>query len=456
MAMQILIRRGRLLDPISQTDKVTDILIEDGYVRQIGDNLDFPAPEKKQIAKKVNGQSADDEVISDESCTINAEGCWVMPGLVDLHVHLRDPGLTYKEDIETGSAAAAAGGYTTICAMPNTKPVIDTADKVNYVRFKAASVSLIHVMQIGAVTKGQKGRELADIAAMVDAGSPAISEDGKTVKDARLAKKAMETAAKLGIPVFTHCEDTDLVDGGVMNDDENSRRLDLPGICNSSEDVIAARNILLAKETGAKLHLCHVSTKESVEMVRIAKKMGIKVSAEVCPHHFTLTSDDIRRDDPMFKMNPPVRRSEDRDALLEGLRDGTIDCIATDHAPHAVNEKFGSMLTSAFGIVGLETAVPLAVTELVGKGVLTPLGLAACMSANPAAVADLTQQYGDGRIAEDNPADIVIIDPAQEWVIDKRKFRSKGRNTPFDGWKVRGRVKMTICEGEIVYRDEHF
>lgn len=449
--MQILIRHGRLLDPESGTDRVTDLLIEDGVVTQIGDDLTFPAPRRREVSMTV-GDSGD--VYSDDSMEIDASGCWVMPGLVDLHVHLRDPGLTYKEDIGTGAEAGARGGFTTICAMPNTRPVVDTPDKVNYVRFKAAALSPIHVMQIGAVTKGQKGEELADIRGMVDAGSPAISEDGKSVMNAKVALDAFRAAAELGIPVCAHCEDKNLVNGGVVNDDANASRLKLPGITNATEDVITARDLVLAAQAGAHLHLCHVSTKSAVEMIRIAKSQGVQVTAEVCPHHFSLTSDDIPRDNPQYKMNPPLRTSEDRDALIAGLKDGTIDCIATDHAPHAVNEKFGSMKTCAFGIVGLETAVALTVTKLVEPGILTPLEMARVMSAAPAKAFDLMNQYGDGKIAVGNPADITIIDPSREWIIDKRKFASKGTNTPFHGWKVRGRVRWTICEGEIVYRDE--
>ena len=412
--MQILIRNGRMLDPESGTDRITDILIEDGKVIKIGDHLDFPAPRRREVSMAVGGSG---DISSDESMQIDASGCWVMPGLVDLHVHLRDPGFTYKEDIGTGAEAAARGGYTTICAMPNTRPVIDTPDKVNYVRFKAAALSPVHVMQIGAVTKGQKGEELADIRGMVDAGSPAISEDGKSVMNALISLEAFRVAAQLDIPVCAHCEDRNLVNGGVVNDDANAVRLKLPGITNSTEDVITARDLVLAAETGAHLHLCHVSTKGAVEMIRVAK-------------------------------------GEDRDALIAGLQDGTIDCIATDHAPHAVNEKFGSMKTCAFGIVGLETAVGLAITKLVEPGILTPLEMARAMSAAPAKAFDLMDQYGDGKIAEGNPADITIINPSEEWIVDRRKFASKGTNTPFDGWKLRGRVKWTICEGEIVYRDE--
>ena len=449
--MQILIKRGRVLDPDSGTDRVTDLLIEDGKVTRIGDDLNFPAPLRREVSMAVGDEG---DVSTDESMTIDASGCWVMPGLVDLHVHLRDPGFTYKEDIGTGSEAGARGGYTTICAMPNTRPVIDTPDKLNYVRFKAAALSPIHVMQIGAITKGQKGEELADISGMVDAGAPAISEDGKSVMNALLAMEAFREAARLNIPVCAHCEDKNLVNGGVVNDDANAVRLKLPGISNATEDVICARDLVLAAQTGAHLHLCHVSTKSSVEMIRVAKAHGVHVTAEVCPHHFSLTSDDIPRDNPQYKMNPPLRTPEDRDALIEGLKDGTIDCIATDHAPHAVNEKFGSMKTSAFGIVGLETAAALTITKLVEPGILTPLDMARVMSTGPARAFDLMNQYGDGKIAVGNPADITIIDPAREWVIDKRRFASKGTNTPFDGWKVRGRVRWTICEGEVVFRDE--
>ena len=448
--MQILIQHGRVLDPDSGTDRIADVLIEDGKVTAIGEDLKLPTPKKREKSRAAGGE---DDVISDESRVIDASGCWVMPGLVDLHVHLRDPGLTYKEDIGTGAEAGARGGFTTICAMPNTRPVIDTPDKLNYVRFKAAALSPIHVMQIGSITKGQKGEELADISGLVDAGAPAISEDGKSVMNANIALEAFRLAAHLGIPVCAHCEDRNLVNGGVVNDDANAVRLGLPGITNSTEDVITARDLVLAAETGAHLHLCHVSTKGAVEMIRMAKAHGVHVTAEVCPHHFSLTSDDIRTDNPQYKMNPPLRTPQDRDALIQGLKDGTIDCIATDHAPHAANEKFGSMLTCAFGIVGLETAVPLTITKLVEPGILSPLDFARVMSTAPAKAFNLTEQYGDGRLAVGNPADIAVIDPGEEWVINKKKFATKGRNTPFDGWKVRGRVKCTIVDGEIVYKD---
>lgn len=424
--MQLLIKNGRVLDPAFGRDEVCDILVEDGVIRRVG----------KQVE-------------AEDARIVEAFGYFVMPGLVDLHVHFRDPGLTYKEDIETGSRAAARGGYTTVLAMPNTKPVIDTPDKVRYVTNKARKVAPIHVLQVGAVTMEQKGERVSDIRGMVEAGIPAISEDGKSVMDTLVYREAMEIASELDLPVLAHCEDIHLVDHGVMNADKRAEALGMRGITNAVEDVIVARDILLAKETGARLHLCHCSTRDSVEMVRRAKEEGLKVSAEVCPHHFTLTSDDIPGDDANYKMNPPVRSQADKEALIQGLRDGTIDAIATDHAPHSAEEKRQSMTKAPFGIVGLETAVPLTVTELLETGVLTPLDMARVMSCQPARIAGLEA----GTLQEGKAADIVLIDPKEEYVIDKNTFASKGRNTPFHGRRVRGKVKMTICGGQIVYED---
>lgn len=424
--MRLLIKNGRVLDPASGRDEVCDILVEDGVIRRVG----------KQVE-------------AEDARIVEAFGYFVMPGLVDLHVHFRDPGLTYKEDIETGSRAAARGGYTTVLAMPNTKPVIDTPDKVRYVTNKARKVAPIHVLQVGAVTMEQKGERVSDIRGMVEAGIPAISEDGKSVMDTLVYREAMEIASELDLPVLAHCEDIHLVDHGVMNADERAEALGMRGITNAVEDVIVARDILLAKETGARLHLCHCSTRDSVEMVRRAKEEGLKVSAEVCPHHFTLTSDDIPGDDANYKMNPPVRSQADKEALIQGLRDGTIDAIATDHAPHSAEEKSQSMTKAPFGIVGLETAVPLTVTELLETGVLTPLDMARVMSCQPARIAGLEA----GTLQEGRAADIVLIDPKEEYVIDKNTFASKGRNTPFHGRRVRGKVKMTICGGQVVYED---
>lgn len=422
--MNILIRNGRILDPASSTDMVGDLLIENGRIVKVGEKLDM----------------AVDRVV-------DATDCYVMPGLIDLHVHFRDPGQEYKEDVLTGSRAAARGGFTTVVAMPNTKPVIDRADKVDYVRNKAEQIAPIRVLQAGAITAGQNGEELADIEGMIAAGAPALSEDGKSVMNAQLYKRAMLLAAEHDIPVFAHCEDKSLTNGGCMNEDERSKELGLPGICNASEDVIAARDIILASDTGVKLHLCHCSTKATVSMMRKAKEEGIRVTAEVCPHHFTLSSEDIPGDNPNYKMAPPLRRREDVEALRMGLKENIMDVISTDHAPHSMEEKAGSMRTAAFGIVGLETSVALTVTELVKTGILTPLQMAEKMSYNPAKVLGVDS----GTLSEGARADVVVIDPNTRYKIDKEKFASKGRNTPFHGREVYGRVKMTICDGKIVY-----
>lgn len=440
--MTVLIRKGHVLNPADGTDAVADVLVEQGVVKEI-------APDINAAADR----------------TVEAEGCYVMPGFIDLHVHLRDPGFEQKETIETGCRAAARGGYTTILAMPNTRPAADYPDVIDYVHNKAKAVGIVHVLQAGAVTKGQKGEELSDIAGMVKAGIPAISEDGKSVMDTGLYREAMKLAAEHGIVVLAHCEDIHLVCGGVMNADHNAEELGLPGITNSVEDVIVARDIMLSHDTGAKLHLCHCSTKNSVWMTKVAKEAGISVTAEVCPHHFTLTSDDIpRREavmdpenkvmaeadaDPDYKMNPPLRTKEDVQALKEGLRDGIMDVISTDHAPHTSEEKNTSMKRAPFGIVGLETAASLTYTELVLGGYLTPMQMAEKMSSRPAEILGLEK----GDIRPGKPADLVIFDPDTTYRIDKNDFAGKAKNTPFDGREVTGKVRMTFVDGEPVYED---
>ncbi|HJD39245.1 MAG TPA: dihydroorotase [Candidatus Blautia stercoripullorum] len=427
--MKILIKNGRMINPSDKTDETGDLFIEDGVIKEKGPSLDLPVQPDK---------------------VIDAQGCYVMPGLIDLHVHLRDPGLTHKEDVASGSRAAARGGFTTILAMPNTKPVIDSPDRVLYVTNKAKELAPVHVLQIGAVTKQQKGEELADIEGMIQAGIPAISEDGKSVMNVKLYKEAMEIAASHNIPVFAHCEDQNLVNGGCVNEDQHSREQGLPGISNAVEDVIAARDIVLAKETGARLHLCHCSTGDSVEMIRLAKEEGIPVTGEVCPHHFTLTSDDMVPGDTNFKMNPPLRTPKDRQALLNGLKNDIIDVISTDHAPHSREEKQQSMQKAPFGIVGLETSVALTITELVDKGVITPMQMAEKMSYNPARIIGSDR----GTLDIGKPGDVTVIDPNREYIIDSMTFLSKGKNTPFNGWKVKGLVKATICDGKVVYQSE--
>ena len=426
--MTILIQNGQVINPATGMNEVADVLVENGVVSKI----------EKGIKEKADRK-------------INAKGCFVMPGFIDMHVHLRDPGFEEKETIETGCRAAAHGGYTTILAMPNTKPVVDNPDVVNYVHNKAKTVGLVNVLQVGAVTKNQEGKELADIEGMVKAGIPAISEDGKSVMNAQLYREAMEKAAKLGIVVLAHCEDKNLVNGGVMNEDEHARELGLKGITNSVEDIIVARDIMLSHDTGAKLHLCHCSTEDSVMMVDLAKQKNVKVTAEVCPHHFTLTSDDIGEGDTNYKMNPPLRTKEDRQALLEGLKNDVFDVISTDHAPHTMVEKGVSMKSAPFGIVGLETSVSLTITELVDKGWITPMQMAEKMSYNPAKILHLANK---GSLKPGKDADVVVIDPKESYVIDVKDFASKGKNTPFQGKKVNGKVKVTICGGRVVYEDK--
>lgn len=423
--MTILIQNGHVIDPLTEKDGCYDVLIEEDRIKKVAETIEETA----------------DQVI-------DAKGCYVMPGFIDLHVHFRDPGLEYKETLETGGNAAVRGGVTTVCAMPNTKPVADDKEKVAKVHERAKKESLTHVIQIGAVTKGQAGQELADIAGMAEAGCHAISEDGKSVMNASLYRKGMRLAKENGISVFAHCEDITMVEGGVMNADENAKRLGLKGITNSVEDVIVARDILLAKETGVRLHLCHCSTADSVEMVRLAKEEGLPVTGEVCPHHFILSADDIREDDGNYKMNPPLRSKADVEALRQGLKDGIMDVISTDHAPHAAEEKNKSMAQAAFGIVGLETSAALTYTSLVKTGLLSVMDMAKKMSYNPAKILGLTEK---GSVSEGKIADITIFDPKKTYKIDKNTFASKGKNTPFDGYEVTGEVAYTFVDGKVVY-----
>lgn len=425
--MTILIKNGRLINPSENLDKVMDIFVEDGIIKEKAESIEKQA-----------------------DTVIDAAGCYVMPGLIDLHVHFRDPGLTYKEDIETGSKAAAKGGFTTVCCMPNTKPVVDNVETVKYIIEKGEKTGLTNVLPVGAVTKNMAGVEITDVEELKKAGICAISEDGKSVMNSGVYRKAMKNAAKANVPVLAHCEDINLVEGGVINLGDRSSELGVKGISNAVEDVIAMRDIMLAKETGATLHLCHCSTKDSVEMVKRAKEEGIKVTAEVCPHHFSMCSDDITSNDGNFKMNPPLRAREDMEALIKGLQDDIMDVISTDHAPHSAEEKAKDLEHAPFGIVGLETSVALTVTNLVKKGYLTPMQMAAKMSYNPAKVLGIPK----GTLDEGKIADITIIDPNKEYTIDVNTFESKGKNTPFDGYKVSGEVEYTILNGKVVYSNK--
>ncbi len=422
--MKTLIQNGRVLDPASNTDAIRDILVEDGVISKV-----------------------EEHITEEADSVIDAAGCYVMPGLIDLHVHFREPGFEHKETIRTGARAAARGGFTTVCAMPNTKPVIDSVEMVKMVIDKAKEVTDIHVLPIAAITAGQDGEYITDFEKLYANGAIAVSEDGKSVMNARVARQAMRLAADVGIPVFAHCEDKNLVARGVMNAGNRAKELGFYGIMNAVEDTIVARDILLAKNTGAQLHLCHCSTEDSVKMVRLAKEEGLNVTAEVTPHHFTLTEDAITEDDANYKMNPPLRTQKDVDTLKEGLKDGTMDVISTDHAPHHKTEKERSFTEAPFGITGLETSVCLTITELVDKGVLTPLQMAERMSYKPAQIIHIDK----GTLLPGKEADITIINPNDEYEIDSRLFASMGKNTPFDGKKVKGRVVYTIVGGKIVY-----
>ncbi len=428
--MRTYIKNGRVINPATKQDAVLDVVIEGKQIVQVGGSV---PPE------------------GDEDVVIDASGCFVMPGLIDLHVHFRDPGLTYKEDIETGAKAAARGGVTTVCAMPNTKPVVDNTETLKYIQEKAEKVAPIHVEQLSAITMGQEGTDLVDMQAMQQAGAIAFSEDGKSVMDVTLYAEAMQQAAKLQAVVMAHCEDKALVRGGVLNEGVASHRFHVPGITNSVEDIIAARDIFLASDYGTKLHLCHCSTAASVELVRMAKKMGLSVTAEVCPHHFTLTDSDIDTEDANYKMNPPLRTEADVQALIRGLQDGTMEVISTDHAPHSEEEKKQDFLHAPFGIVGLETSASLTYTALVATGILTPMQMAEKMSWNPAKVIGIEQERGS--IEAGKLADIMIFNPEKEYVVDVTEFASKGKNTPYNGKLLKGKVSMTICNGKIVYQD---
>lgn len=430
--MNILIKNGRVLDPATGKDGIYDILVTDNIITKVESNID------------------EDAIKSEQECkVIDASNQFVMPGLIDLHVHFREPGFEYKETIKTGSLSAARGGFTSVCPMPNTKPVIDSVEMLEKELDIIKRDAIVNVYPVAAITKGMKGEELTDIRELVKHGAIAISEDGKSVMNSSLLREAMKIAKETGIPVLSHCEDINLVEGGVMNKGERSEELGLKGISNAVEDIIVARDIMLAKETGCRLHLCHCSTYDSVRLIEEAKKEGLPVTGEVCPHHFSLTEEDIVADDANYKMNPPIRTKKDVDELIAGIHNNIMDIISTDHAPHSEEEKTGSMTKAPFGIVGLETSVSLVVTELLDKGVITPLKMAEIMSYNPAKVIGIDR----GTLQVGKVADITIIDPNKEYVIDKKEFVSKGKNTPFDGKKVKGKVMTTIVNGKIVYSE---
>ena len=430
--MSIFIKNGHLVDVEAERDGLFDLLINDeGEVEKVG--------EKGSL----------DSFVKENTDIIDARGKYVLPGFIDLHVHFREPGGEYKETVKTGSMAAARGGYTTVVTMPNTKPVMDTVEHLNLQLEAIKKDAVINVLPSGTVTMGQEGKVLSDMEGMKKAGIVAISEDGKSVMDPEILRKGLIEAARLGLPFFDHCEDADLVHGGVMNAGEKARELGMPGITNEVEDSIAKRDIEIAEEVGATIHLCHCSTRDTVKFVKAAKEKGLPVSAEVCPHHFTLTDENIIEDDANYKMNPPLRSRADVEALKEGLKSGIMGMISTDHAPHSKEEKEKSIKNAPFGIVGLETAFALTVTELLGD-YLDMKSLVERMSLTPAKLLKNER----GTLKEGSVADLVVADINEEYVIDSDKFLSKGKNTPFNGKKVRGKVLYTLCGGKVVFKEE--
>jgi len=422
----LLLRGGRVVDPANGVDAVQDVLIEDAAIKRVGVKL--KAPEGAEI--------------------VDATGKIVCPGFIDIHVHLREPGEEYKETVATGTRAAAAGGFTAVCCMANTHPVNDNGAVTDYILAKAKSEGAVRVYPIGAVSRGLKGEELSEMAELADAGCVAFSDDGKPVMNASLYRHAMEYALPFGTPVISHAEDAHLSNGTSMNEGVVSTELGVPGAPAAAEDVMVARDILLAELTGAHVHIAHLSTAGAVRLVRDGKARGVRVTAEVTPHHLVLTEEAIRTFDPNMKMAPPLRTKRDLEALVEGLLDGTIDCIATDHAPHALSEKEGEFDLAAFGIVGLETAVAVLLDRLVRAGTVPLVTLVARMSGDPARLLNLP----GGRLTVGAPADVTILDLEAEHVVEPARFRSRSRNTPFGGLSLRGAPWMTIVGGKIVSR----
>jgi dihydroorotase len=421
----LLLRGGRVIDPAVGHDATADVLLRAGRIVEVGSGFGVP----------------------EDAVLIDVAGLVVCPGLIDLHVHLREPGQEHKETIATGARAAAAGGFTAVCAMPNTDPPIDDPSAVGFVRAQGLRANSARVYPTGAVSLGQKGERLTEIGEMIDAGAVAITDDGRPVPTAGLMRLALEYARTFGIPVASHCEDLTLSRGGSMNEGRISTRLGLIGIPNAAEDVCIARDLLLAELTGGRLHIQHVTTSMGVQLIRDAKARGLAVTAEGTPHHFTLTDDAVESYRTNAKVNPPLRTAADRAAVIEGVRDGTLDVIATDHAPHHYDEKEQAFEDAPFGLVGLDTALALAITELVDRNIIDLPTLVMRMSTQPARAFNLP----GGSLERGAAADVTVFDPAWPWTVDPTKLRSKSHNTPFAGRDLRGRAVYTIVDGRIVH-----
>ena len=426
--MKLLIRQGRLVDPVGGIGGVMDILLEDGKVAVIGSDI----------------RERDAEII-------DARGLTVCAGLVDMHVHLREPGFEYKETVETGAAAAAHGGFTSIACMPNTHPVTDSPEGIDLVKQKAAQACGVHVWPIGAVSKGQKGQELTDFEDLKGAGAVALSDDGVPVQNANLMRDGLILAHRQNLTILSHCEDADMVKNYAVNEGRISRQLRINGRPAIAEELMVARDAMLAEETGAAVHICHISTAKSVAIVRRYKRKGVQITCETCPQYFSLTEDEILTQGTMARVNPPLRTRADVEAIIEGLKDGTIDAIATDHAPHSAEEKAKALTEAPSGMVGLETALGVTLTYLYHTKEMPLSDILRKMTINPACILRLPTK---GRLSIGADGDMVIFDPAEEWTVDPERFASKGRNTPFAGKKLKGKVKYTIVGGKVVYQDK--
>ncbi|MDA8124790.1 MAG: dihydroorotase [Deltaproteobacteria bacterium] len=427
--MKLLLKGGRVVDPAGKTDGKADLLIENGRIVRTG----------KDLAKEECASAAE---------VIDCRGRFVVPGLIDIHTHLREPGFEYKETIASGCEAAVAGGFTSIACMPNTDPVNDSRSVTEFIRRKAAECGIANVYPIAAITLKSEGASLCEFWDLKEAGASGFSDDGKSVMNGALLRRALEYAASLELPVIVHCEDRHLSAGGVMHEGAVSTELGLTGIPALAEDVMVARDLLLSEYTGAPIHIAHVSTAGAVRLIREAKARGVRVTAETAPHYFTLTDEAVRGYDTFAKVYPPLRGAEDLAAIREGLRDGTLDAIASDHAPHARTDKEVEFDYAASGLTGLETSLALSL-RLVADGVLTLSALIAALTVRPAQILRIAK----GTLADGADADVAVIDPEKEWTVDRAGLRSRGKNTPFQGWPMKGKAVLTIVGGVIRYRD---